>query len=153
MNRILGSPLVLFVVVMILGGRKTSGLKMVSEPCCNTWLIKFKRRDSIIIFTSVRKYFIKTCIKLEEQIKHRKASWLIGVPDYILSKEFYERDAETLIEFRKTYTDRKENLFHLTSWLKRKDRFPSQHRTTLERIREWKAFLINEYQSIEVCYI
>ena len=58
----------------------------------------------------LEKYFIKTCIKLEEQIKHRKAAWLIGVRDFILTKEFYERDAETFIEFRKTYTDRKGNL-------------------------------------------
>ena len=101
----------------------------------------------------LEKYFIKTCIKLEEQIKHRKAAWLIGVRDFILTKEFYEWDAENFIEFQKIYTDRKGNLFHSTTWLRRKDRFPVQHRVRQERTREWKTFLINEYQSIEVCYI
>ena len=50
----------------------------------------------------LEKYFIKTCIKLEEQIKHRKAAWLIGVRDFILTKEFYERDAENFIEFNRS---------------------------------------------------
>ena len=72
----------------------------------------------------LEKYFIKTCIKLEEQIKHRKATWLIVVHDFILTKEFYERDAETFIEFQKTYTDRKGNFFHSTTWLKQKTGFP-----------------------------
>ena len=32
----------------------------------------------------LNKYFIHTCIKIEDQIKHRKAAWLVGVKDYII---------------------------------------------------------------------
>ena len=88
----------------------------------------------------LEKYFIKTCTKLEEQIKHRKAAWLIGVRDFILTKEFYGQDAEIFIEFRKTYTDKRGNLFHSTTWLKRKYRFPVQHRVRQERIRNGRPF-------------
>ena len=75
----------------------------------------------------LNKYFNKTCIKLEDQIRHRKAARLIGARDFIISKEFYEQDSETLIEFRKAYTNKKGHIFYSTSWIKRKDRFPLQH--------------------------
>ena len=44
----------------------------------------------------LEKYFNKTCIKLEEQIKHREATWLVGVRDFIIIKEFYKRDAKLI---------------------------------------------------------
>ena len=46
----------------------------------------------------LEKYFNKTCIKLEDQIKPRKAAWLVGVCDFIITREFYERDSKTLIK-------------------------------------------------------
>ena len=101
----------------------------------------------------LNKYFIQTCIKLEDQIKHRKAAWLASVKDYIIQKEFYEQDAEILIEFRKTYTDKKGHDLYTNYWFKKKDRFPLQHRLRQEGLRNWKLFLVNEYQSIEVCYV
>ena len=61
-------------------------------------------------YNPLRKYFIRDCIKLEVQIKSRKAAWLLAVKDYIKQKEFYETDAEILVEFRKTYIDRKGNV-------------------------------------------
>ena len=101
----------------------------------------------------LKKYFNKTCIKLEDQVKHRKAARLIEVRDFIITREFYERDSETLIELRKTYTDKKEHVFCSISWLKRKDRFLLQHRLRQEKLRDWRSFLVNEYQSINVCYV
>ena len=53
----------------------------------------------------LNRYFIHTCIKIEYQSKHRKAAWFVGVEDYIRQKEFYDQDAEILIELRKAYTD------------------------------------------------
>ena len=36
-------------------------------------------------------------VKLEIQIKHRRAVWLLSVRDYLITKEFYKENAETLI--------------------------------------------------------
>ena len=58
-------------------------------------------------YNPLHKYFIRDCIKIEDQIKCWKAAWLLAVKDYIKQKEFYETNAEILVEFRKTYTDKK----------------------------------------------
>ena len=71
----------------------------------------------------LNRYFIRTCIKLEDQINYRKAAWLIGVRDFILIKEFYERDSETLIEFKKVYTDKKVHVIYSSYWVKGKTNF------------------------------
>ena len=68
------------------------------------------------------------------------------------NKEFYETDAEILIEFRKTYTDKKRNINFMNYWVIKKDRWPLQHKLKQERLRNWKLILVHEYQSIEVCY-
>ena len=72
----------------------------------------------------LNKYFNKSYIKLEDQIKHKKAAWLIGASDFIIIKEFYEQDSETLIEFRKAYTDKNDTFFILLARLKEKIDFP-----------------------------
>ena len=50
-------------------------------------------------YNPLHKYFIRDCIKTKDQIKSRKAAWLLEVKDYIRQKEFYKTDAEILIEF------------------------------------------------------
>ena len=50
-------------------------------------------------YNPLHKYFIKDCIKIKDQIKSRKAAWLLAVKDYIRQKEFYNIDAEILVEF------------------------------------------------------
>ena len=51
-------------------------------------------------------------VKFKYHIKHRRAIWLLAVRDYLISKKFYKVDAETLIEFRKVVTDKKEHIFY-----------------------------------------
>ena len=36
----------------------------------------------------LHKYFIRDCIKIDDQIKSRKAAWPLAVKDYIRQKEF-----------------------------------------------------------------
>lgn len=57
------------------------------------------------------------------------------------------------MEFRKAYTDKKGHVFHTNYWVKKKDRFPLQDRLRQERLGNWKLFLVNEYQSIEICHV
>ena len=106
-----------------------------------------------IYYNPLQKYFIRDCIKLEDQIKSRKAGWLLAVKHYIRQNEFYNTDAEILVEFRKTYTDKKGKISFTSYWVKRKDRWPVQHRLRQESLRNWKIFLVNEYQSVEVHYV
>ena len=83
----------------------------------------------------LHKNFIQTCIKLEDQIKHRKAAWLVSIRDYIIQEEFCNQDAKILIEFRKAYTDKKGHVFHTNYLVKKKDRFPLQHRCRQKRLK------------------
>ena len=104
-------------------------------------------------YTPLHKYFIRDSTKIEDQIKFRKAGWLLTVKDYIRQKRIYEGDAEILIEFRKTYTDKKGNTHYTNYWIKKKDRWPLQHKLRQDRLRNWKSLLVNKYKSIEVCYV
>ena len=45
----------------------------------------------------IRKYIYRLHIKLEDQIKHRRAIWLMAVRDYLITKAFYKKDAKILI--------------------------------------------------------
>ena len=71
-------------------------------------------------YNPLHKYFIRDCIKLEDQIKSRKAAWLLAVKDYIRQKKFYNTDAEILVEFRKTYTDNKGKISFTNYQVKKK---------------------------------
>ena len=106
-----------------------------------------------VYYAPLHKYLIRDCIKIEDQIRSRKAAWLIAVKDYVRQKDFYNRDAEIYIEFRKYFTDKKGNTTFTNQWLKKKDRWPLQHKLRQKRLSNWKLFLVNEYQNIEACYI
>ena len=56
------------------------------------------------------------------------------------------------MEFRKAVTDKKGHIFYSSKWIKQRDLFPLEHRLREERIRNGKKFLVNEHQSIEICY-
>ena len=105
-----------------------------------------------VYYAPLHKYHIKDCIKIEDQIKSRKAAWLLAIKDYIRQNEFYNTDAEILVEFRKYFTDKKGNTNFTNYWIKKKDRWPLQHRKRQERLSNWKLFLVNKYQSIKACY-
>ena len=60
-----------------------------------------------VYYAPLHKYLIRDCIKIEDQIKSRKAAWLVAIKDYIRQKKFYKTDAEILVEFRKYFTDKK----------------------------------------------
>ena len=54
-------------------------------------MLKLLNSDLEIIdmyYNPLHKYFIRDCIKIEDQIKSRKAAWLLAVKDYIRQKEF-----------------------------------------------------------------
>ena len=106
-----------------------------------------------IYYAPLHKYLIRDCIKIEDQIKSRKVAWLLAIKDYIRQKEFYNRDAETFVEFRKYFTDKKGNTNFINYRIKKKDRWPLQHRNRQERLSNWRLFLVNEYQNIEACYV
>ena len=63
-----------------------------------------------VYYAPLHKYLIRDCIKIEDQIKARKAAWLLASKDYVRQKDFYNRDAEICIEFRKYFTDKKGNI-------------------------------------------
>ena len=52
-----------------------------------------------IYYAHLHKYLIRDCIKIEDQIKSRKAAWLLAIKDYVRQKDFYNRNAEIYIEF------------------------------------------------------
>ena len=106
-----------------------------------------------VYYSLLDKYLIRNYIKIEDQIKSRKAAWLLAIKDYIRQKEFYNIDAEILVEFRKYFTDKKDNINFTNYWIEKKDRWPLQHRNRQERLSNWRLFLVNEYQNIEACYV
>ena len=63
-----------------------------------------------VYYAPLHKYLIRNCIKIEDQIKYRKVASLVAVKDYIRQKEFYNTDAEILVEFWKYFTDKKDNI-------------------------------------------
>ena len=52
-----------------------------------------------VYLKTIRKYIYIYIlhIKLEDQIKHRRAIWLMAVRDYLITKAFYKKDAKILI--------------------------------------------------------
>lgn len=62
---------------------------------------------------SLRRYLLKLNIKLEDQLKARRATWLIGVREYLRVKEIYFITAEEIVEYKIKTTDKLEN----TAWV------------------------------------
>ena len=98
----------------------------------------------------LRKYLNRTDINLECQIKHIRAIWLLSVRDYLITKTFYETNAKKLIEFRKACTDKKGHMFYHSKWIKRKERYPLEHKLRQKRIKNWKKYLIDKHQTIKI---
>ena len=73
-------------------------------------LLNSNRETVDIYLDPLYKYFIRTCIKIEDQIKHRKAAQLLGIKDYIRQKKFYETDAEIQQNLEKHILIKKEIL-------------------------------------------
>ena len=87
-------------------------------------------------YAPLHKYLIKDCIKINDQIKSMKTAWLLAIKDYIRQKEFYNTDAEILVEFRKYFTDKKGNVNFTNYWIKKKDRWPLQQKDRKDLVIE-----------------
>lgn len=101
----------------------------------------------------LRKYiYIGETIKLEDQIRGRKAIWLGEVKRYLRLKLYLELRVESFVEERKLEIVNNEIIIHKV-YVKWRIFDPKTYRSNLKTLFMWKNRLISKYQSIEVCYI
>ena len=64
---------------------------------------------------------------LEDQIRSRRALWLINVQDYLITKSYYSYNAESFVEIRKATTDRLGHITYTSPWVKHKEWYPLEY--------------------------
>lgn len=72
----------------------------------------------------LRKYLIRLKIKLQDQIKGRRATWLIGVREYLRLKRIYCLEDEEVIIHKKI---KSENGNLVTKFYRRKNLYLIEH--------------------------
>lgn len=103
------------------------------------------------LFLEPLRKFIGGIVKLEDQIKGRKAIQLIEIKGYLRAKAELELRSESFVEQRKVKIVNNDIKIHII-YVKWKEDNPETYQSNLRTLFLWKERLIRKYESIEVCY-
>lgn len=81
----------------------------------------------------LRKYLITLNIRLEDQIKGRRAAWLLGVREYLRLKRIYFLEGEEVISHESI---KKPNGEWVTRFYRRKKLYPQEHHRKLDYLKK-----------------
>lgn len=107
--------------------------------------------ETVNLFLRPLRKYIGETIRIEDQIKGRKAIWLLEVERYLRVKLELELRSESLVEQRKVEIVNNNIIIHIVH-VKWKDDDPETYQSNLRTLLSWKHRLINKFRSIEACY-